>query len=68
MKKNENCLMDMSCPKCKSLEPFAVSAKCMTLMYDDGTEDSWDYEWGQEASCECFKCKHSGTVKDFTTA
>lgn len=64
-KKNDNCLEGMQCPKCKSLEPFVVVAKCFALVHDDGISDSWNYEWGHNAFCECTECNHAGTVKDF---
>jgi len=65
--KNENCLMGMQCPKCKSLEPFEIATGCMSTVYDEGTEEEYDFEWDDDSYCECHTCGHSGKVRDFRT-
>ena len=64
---NANCLHGMRCPKCRSLEPFAIGIKTTFRVYDEGTEDQLgDNEWDDDSYCECCVCVFAGTVKDFT--
>ena len=64
---NSNCLAGMQCPKCKSLEPFAIEITTTFRVFDEGTEDQiGGTEWGDDSYCECCKCVFTGTVKDFT--
>lgn len=63
--KNENCLEGMRCPKCKSIEPFNIRVTCTSKVYDNGTEEEYDFEWGPSSKCACDNCGHAGKVKDF---
>jgi hypothetical protein len=64
---NTNCLQGMQCPKCKSLEPFAIEIITTFRVVDDGTEDQLGgTEWGDDSYCECCTCVFIGTVADFT--
>jgi hypothetical protein len=64
---NANCLHGMQCPKCKSLEPFAIGVTTTFRVYDSGTDDQLgDTEWEDDSYCECCKCVFVGTVADFT--
>ena len=64
---NENCLVDMACPKCKSYGPFTICAEVMIQVGDDGVRDNQgDYDWGDESYCSCYACDHAASVADFT--
>jgi hypothetical protein len=67
---NTNCLQGMQCPKCKSLEPFAIEVTTTFRVFDEGTEDQiGDTNWDEDSyceCCECCECVFTGTVKDFT--
>lgn len=66
---NYNCLQGMRCPnpECKSEGPFNIEAVVMVMVTDDGTEDQGsDYEWRDDAFCQCIACGSNGTVYDFT--
>jgi hypothetical protein len=63
--KNGNCLLDMKCPKCGSLEPFDILVTCWTKVYDDGTDTANGHNWDNGSLCNCFKCNHKGKVADF---
>jgi hypothetical protein len=68
-KSNSNCLQGMQCPKCKSLEPFAIEVTITFKLFDEGTDDQVSgTEWKDDAYCECCECVFTGTVKDFTIA
>lgn len=62
---NTNCLEGMRCPKCKSIEPFRITAKCTATVYDSGVDETEEFEWEDDDYCECVECKHAATVKDF---
>jgi hypothetical protein len=57
----------MSCPKCKSEEPFIIIVVCSAMVYDDGIDRTWDTEWDGKNSCTCYACGHFGPVESFTT-
>jgi hypothetical protein len=66
---NTNCLHGMRCPKCKSLEPFAIGITTTVRVFDDGTDDQLsDTHWDEHSYCECAGCLFAGTVKDCTIA
>jgi hypothetical protein len=56
----------MSCPQCKSKEPFKISVTADATVYDDGTEDFENVEWENNAPCSCMTCHYGGPVDDFT--
>ena len=62
---NDNCLLDMKCPKCGSLEPFDIRVTCWTKVYDDGTDTANEHNWDNASLCNCFKCNYAGRVRDF---
>lgn len=63
---NTNCLEGVRCPHCGAEDSFLIAASVIVLVTDDGTEDcGGDYEWDQNAYCECTVCHHSATLKDF---
>jgi hypothetical protein len=66
MARNTNCLVGMSCPQCKSKEPFKILVEAYATVYDDGTEDFEEATWLNESSCRCMTCHYLGTVDDFT--
>ena len=64
---NTNCLSGMQCPKCKSLEPFAIGITTTMRFYDEGSDDQiGDNHWDDDSYCECCACVFAATVKDFT--
>lgn len=63
---NENCLAGMRCPKCHAKEPFDIEATSVFRVYDDGTEEHTNVEWGDDSSCACRGCGYVATVKEFT--
>jgi hypothetical protein len=66
-KADSNCLHGMQCPRCNSLEPFAIGITTTMRFYDEGSDDQLgDNEWGDDSYCECCKCVFVGTVADFT--
>ena len=65
---NENCLEGMKCPKCGHEDSFGIACDIVMLVTDEGVSDNvGDYDWDDDAYCECRECIHSGTVKDFKT-
>jgi hypothetical protein len=64
---NSNCLSGLQCPKCGSLEPFAIGVTTTFRVYDSGTDNQLgNTEWDDDSYCECCQCVFTGTVKDFT--
>ena len=68
MSKNTNCLADMKCPKCGSLEPFLITATSVFRMYDDGTESHGDVEFDDYSNCSCKACGYGASVGHFRAA
>lgn len=66
MKRNDNCLQGMRCPKCKSLGPFHILTFAMARVFDDGIESTGAHEWDEASFCACEECGHSGDVHDFS--
>ena len=67
---NENCLVGMACPKCRSEEPFEIEVTTLVEVADDGTDfpqPGSDAEWGDDSFCRCCNCKHAARVQDFYT-
>ena len=62
---NDNCLLDIQCPNCGSLEPFRILGYAVFLVYDEGTSEFSDADWDDEASITCVACRHHGKVGDF---
>lgn len=63
---NENCLEGMKCPKCGHEDSFGIACDIVMSVTDEGINDNiGDYDWDDDAYCECRECGHSGTVKDF---
>ena len=67
MKRNENCLEGLKCPKCRSLGPFNIGAFHVTTIYDDGTEEIEGVDFNNESYCECAACGFSGKAPAFKT-
>lgn len=65
---NSNCLDGYACPGCGSLGPFVIAATCIALVNDDGVQESWDYEWGAEATMTCSQCSRNGAAETFQTS
>lgn len=63
--KNENCLEEISCPKCGSTGPFHINGVANFLVSDDGSSEFTDLDWDGDSFIGCPGCNHSGTVKDF---
>ncbi len=63
--KNTNCLDGFRCPTCGSLEPFHIEATVTVKVYDSGTDDASDFEWGDDSYCCCLECGQTGKVKEF---
>ena len=50
-KAHSNCLHGMRCPRCNSLEPFAIGITTTVRFYDEGSDDQLgDDEWGDDSS------------------
>lgn len=64
---NTNCLENLQCPNCASLEPLHIVASAEFKMGDDGDEGHSDIEWDENAPIRCGTCDHAGTVKQFQT-
>lgn len=63
---NENCLMDMQCPKCSSYAPFTIEVTTTVKVYDSGTDTpETDVAWDDTAYCTCIACGHGATVAEF---
>jgi hypothetical protein len=63
---NTNCLENIKCPECGNEESFRITATAVFTVFDDGTDDHGDVEWGDDSYAECTRCHHHGAVKDFT--
>jgi hypothetical protein len=62
---NDNCLVNMRCPKCGSFEPFRLEVVTHVLMWDEGSEpDHSDTQWTEECDCSCVECGFRGTGAD----
>jgi hypothetical protein len=65
---NENCLEDMQCPECGSLEPFRIAVTTTTVFWDEGSDPldvSGEMEFEEDGYCTCMTCDYQGQVKDF---
>ena len=65
MMPNENCLEGWKCPECRSDGPFQIAATCWVTMYDDGADDSHDFEYDDSNTAICVGCSLAGTVGVF---
>jgi len=65
---NENCLRNLSCPKCGASGDFRIETTATTTWADDGCDfsDAEDTTWQNNSSCACIECSHSATIWDFT--
>lgn len=64
---NVNCLEGMKCP-CGSYGPFGIACDNVMLVSDAGVLDNiGDYDWNDDAYCECRSCMRTGKVGDFKT-
>jgi len=63
---NENCLANMSCPECKSEEPFLIHSQALAKVYDDGPDPFYcsDTIWDGDSSCTCDACGWQGVVSE----
>ena len=64
-KRNENCLLEMSCPECHSRGPFRIGISAIAVVHDDGTDEITDPEWDNDSYCACMSCPFEGTVRGF---
>ena len=62
---NENCLAGYRCPKCGSYGPFNMSTHCTTVWFDEGTDESFDFEIDGRGFCHCLNCGAFQPVCDF---
>lgn len=37
----------------------------MMTLWDNGSDEYQDVEWGKDSYCFCINCEHEGTVSDF---
>jgi len=65
MTKPFNNLAGMQCPKCGHNAGFKIEATCLATVFDDGVDDSVEYDWSEHSGCRCNSCKHHGVVGDF---
>ena len=63
---NDNCLINMACPKCENEGPFKIGCSALFLVSDDGTGEYNEIDWEPSSFCLCTECKHEATVADFT--
>lgn len=64
---NSNCLKDLQCPACGNAARLRIEGTSMFTVTDDGTDDYENVEWDNESYTECPECRHSDTLKDFST-
>lgn len=62
---NNNCLQGMKCPSCGNEDSFRIACQVWCDVSDEGTGDTYDYEWDDESSCVCPECMKVGCVGDF---
>lgn len=62
---NENVLAGVRCPKCGSPAPFRIVATCWALVFDDGVDESCEYEWDGDSLCECQTCSYTAKYIEF---
>lgn len=64
---NENCLEGVRCPECGQEDSFWIEARALCKVFDDGIEESQDFEWDENSFCMCSNsnCKFIAKVKDF---
>jgi DNA-directed RNA polymerase subunit RPC12/RpoP len=62
---NVNCLRELRCPNCGSLEPFDIEVYGYARVWDDGIERTWNHEWDSDYGISCPACGTNGTVKEF---
>ena len=65
---NENCLIDIACPKCGHRDEFSIEVSSFARVSDNGTNDidTSDTEWTDKSYCRCCNCNHVATVAAFT--
>lgn len=64
---NTNCLTNIKCPRCGSLEPFRIEVTSLMTVWDNGTDDYGEVMWEDDAYIECIECNFHGKVHGFTT-
>lgn len=63
--KNSNCLRNMRCPNCANENGFLVEVVTSINMYDDGTGDPGDTDWGAMSYVQCHHCGLGGRAWQF---
>ena len=63
---NTNCLENIRCPDCGSLEPFQILSSCVATWTDDGVLNPKEFSRHPDGFISCNKCSHSGLVSEFT--
>jgi len=63
---NDNVLIGMECPKCKSEGPFNIECTATFTVWDDGTDLEYsELDWEDSATCICKNCGFEGKAFDF---
>lgn len=64
---NEGCIEGLKCPKCGYFEHFYITATSEFTVFDGGTEDNSDVEWGAMSPVRCGDgdCSHYGQMWEF---
>ena len=65
MTSNDNVLAGLKCQRCGSLEPLQIETRCISVVWDDGVDDTREFEWDSNSPCVCVECGYTGTVLDF---
>lgn len=65
---NQNCLVGIVCPECKSEGPFFIVGTAEFEVYDDGAFVFTDLEWCATSPIRCASCGKRGVVRDFSFA
>jgi len=63
---NTNCLEGWKCPSCGNQDQFQIYGSALFDVTDDGSEAVGDHEWEGSSHAVCKRCRHLGTVDDFT--
>jgi hypothetical protein len=62
---NENCLEGYACPRCQNHRKLFVYAIVRLEVFDDGTGDYTDPEFGDHSEATCPECNYSAKLAKF---
>jgi hypothetical protein len=63
---NDNVLIGISCPNCKSEGPFDIDCTARFTVWDDGTNLEYGVlDWEDNSLCSCKNCGFKGKVYNF---